>query len=428
MCVFAQSPADSLGTVPMSLEKCIEIALSENPTVKVAEMEITRVDYSKKEVIGQLFPNIAFSAQYSRALALQTMYMQMGEETVGVKMGRDNTATAGFTASMPVVAVQLWKSLKLSDAQIAQNIEAARSSRVNLVNMVKNAYYALLLANDSYKALLENHSMAQLTADVYQKKFEMGTASEFEVLRSSVAVKNIEPSILEAENTIKKLHLNLKVLMGIDVDTPITVAGELNDYRETLYEDILAIDTNISDNPDLRALDLQTDYLKKALDVQKAAWWPTLSLSYNYTWNGMNNGAPFKNMPWSSSSALALSLNFPLFQGGQRYYRIKQAEVSVNEMGLQRSYLENSLRSEVKVQIDILQKAARQIDVSALGVEQAQKANKIQEEAFRIGSGTFLDLRDSEIAVMTAKLSYFQAIHAYLAAKADLEKLLGKEK
>ena len=50
MCVFSQEIATS-DTLALSLDKCIAIALNENPTIKVADMEIERVDYSKKEII-----------------------------------------------------------------------------------------------------------------------------------------------------------------------------------------------------------------------------------------------------------------------------------------------------------------------------------------------------------------------------------------
>ena len=75
---LAQQPAvptDSL--LSLSLEECITIALNESPTIKVADMEITRVDYSKKEVLGQLFPNISFNGTYQRTLAKQVTYFDM---------------------------------------------------------------------------------------------------------------------------------------------------------------------------------------------------------------------------------------------------------------------------------------------------------------------------------------------------------------
>ena len=53
-------------------------------------------------------------------------------------MGLDNSYQAGFNASVPLIAPQLWKTLKLNDSQILQNVEAARASRLSLVNQVKS--------------------------------------------------------------------------------------------------------------------------------------------------------------------------------------------------------------------------------------------------------------------------------------------------
>ncbi len=145
----------------LTLDDCLRIALSENPTVKVADMEIERLDYSKKEVIGQLLPSIDFGANYNRMVAKQTMYMNMdafgggaggdsdnnpdaeasqsrasGRGDGGIKVGLDNSYSMGFTGSLPLIAPQLWKSLQISDAQILRSYEAARQSRQQLVNQV----------------------------------------------------------------------------------------------------------------------------------------------------------------------------------------------------------------------------------------------------------------------------------------------------
>ena len=61
----------------LDLDECIAIALSDNPTIKIADREVDRVDYSKKEIIGQLLPTIDFGATYNRMLAKQVMYMNM---------------------------------------------------------------------------------------------------------------------------------------------------------------------------------------------------------------------------------------------------------------------------------------------------------------------------------------------------------------
>ncbi|MBQ3961262.1 MAG: TolC family protein [Muribaculaceae bacterium] len=416
---------DAAGQLVLSLDDCIRIALNENPTIKVAEMEIERVDYSKKETLGQLLPEVNFSGQYTRNLALQTIYMDAGDgQTRAIKMGRDNTYNTGFSASIPLVVPQLWKTLKLSDNQILQNMEKARASRIDLVNQVKNAYYSLLLANDSKRVIEENHETAKLNADIFAKKFELGTASEYDMLRANVAVTNLEPSILEAENSINQLKLQLKLLMGMDARLNITPSQTLDDFKGNMYEHAL-VDTSLVNNTAMKSLDLQTDYLQKALEVQKASWWPTLSGSANLMWSSMSNGNPFKNFMWSKSSSVGLTLAIPLFQGGRRYYRQKQAEIAVREMKWQRENLERSLHVQVQNELNSISKSLKQIESNEGGVRQATKANEIMQQSFKIGSGTFIQLRDTEDALMSARLAYYQAIYNFLIAESNLEHVLG---
>ncbi|MDE5982555.1 MAG: TolC family protein [Duncaniella sp.] len=438
-------------TLVLSLDRCIEIALSDNPTIKVADMEITRTDYSKKEVLGQLFPTISFGGSYSRTLAKQTMYMNMdgfggmgggdseGDEDApaedspmsrggsgnGIKVGLDNSYQVGFNASMPLIAPQLWKSLKLSDTQILQNIESARASRLSLVNQVKNAYYTLLLAMDSRDVIQESYDMARFTADLYARQFELGAATKYDVLRTEVAVKNIEPELSQAEISIKQARLQLLVLMGMDAMIPVKPDVTLSRYESTMYEQALGLSRDISGNTDLKMLDLQTRSLNDALAVQKASWYPTLALTASYNWTSMNNGTPFNNLRWNPYSMVGVTLSFPLFEGGQRYYKVKQAQVQVNEMAFQRENLERALRMQVDVSIDNINTNVKQIASCSESVKQAEVAHDIVKQSFEIGAATYLQLRDGELALTQARLAYYQAIYNYLVANSELEYLLG---
>ena len=413
----------------LSLDECVRIALNENPTIKVKEMEITRVDYSRKEVLGQLLPTVNLAGQYTRNLSLQTMYMDTPNGTMAIKMGSDNTHAGGFQAQIPLVVPQLWKSIKLSENQILQNVEAARANKLSLVNQVEKAYYALMLAKDSKRVIEENHATAKLNADIFQKKFELGAASEYDVLRANVAVTNLEPAILEAENSITALKLQLKLLMGMDVRQDFEPSQQLDEFKGEMYARVmsntLGADTTLANNTSLKTLDLQTDYLKKALDVQKMAWYPTLTGSASMMWHSMNNGSPFSGLRWSRASNVGLTLAFPIFQGGQRYYKQKQAEIAVDEMKWQRENLERSLHVQVATQNDVIAKNLKQIESNEGGVKMAEKANDIMQQSFKIGAATFIQLRDTEDALMAARLAYYQAIYNYLVAESDLEHVLG---
>ena len=413
----------------LTLDECVRIALNENPSIKVQEMEIQRVDYSHKEALSQLFPTINLAGQYTRNLSLQTMYMDTDAGTMAIKMGSDNTHSGGFQAQIPLVVPQLWKSIKLTDNQILQNVEAARANKLSLVNQVEKTYYALLLAQDSKRVIEENHATAKLNADIFQKKYDLGAASEYDVLRANVAVSNLEPSILEAENSINALMLQLKVLMGMDVRTEIRPSQQLADFRGEMYERVmsntLGADTTLANNTNLKSLDLQTDYLKKVLDVQKMAWYPTLTGSASLMWHSMSNGSPVSGFRWSRASNVGLTVAFPIFQGGQRYYKQKQAEIAVEEMKWQRENLERSLHMQVATQNDAIAKNLKQIESNEAGVNMAEKANDIMQKSFKIGAASFIQLRDTEDALMAARLAYYQAIYNYLVAESDLEYVLG---
>ena len=408
-------------TLNVTLDECIRIALNDNPSIIVADMEIQRVDYSKKQTLGQLFPQVNFSANYNRTLAKQTMVM-MDQE---FKVGTDNQHSVGFQGSLPIIVPALWKSIKLSDTQILQNIELARSSRLSLVNQVKNAYYALLLARDSKRVIEANHETALLTADVFEKQYEIGVASEYDKTRARVAATTLEPSILDAENSITALKLQLKVLMGMDVAIDIEPIETLDDFKYKVYENTLNVDTSLVNNTNLRQLDLQTDYLKQALKVQKMSWAPTLNRTINYMWNSMSNGSPFKNFNWNPYSQAGLALSWNLFSGGQRYYKQKQAEIAVREMKWQRENLTRGLNSQVQTQLNSIKSNLKQIESNAASVALAEKSNNIIQESFKLGVGTFLQIQDTQNALLGARLSYYQAIYNLLVSQSDLELLLG---
>lgn len=431
----------------LSLDSCISIALSDNPSIRVADMEIRRMDYSKKETIGQLLPSVAFGATYNRTLAKQTMYMNMGRTGAsagsgsgesgddkpaasqmpsgGIKVGLDNSYSMGFNLSMPLIAPQLWKTLRLSDSQILESVEKARQSRIQTVNQVKNAYYTLLLAEDSYKVIRESYDMAKFTADLYAKQYSLGAASRYDVLRTEVAVKNVEPELTQATIAIRQAKLQLLILMGLDTTVDIVPANTLADYEKTMYADVLGIDRNISGNTDLRMLDIQTRQLRDALSVQKMAWYPTLALTANYNWTSMSDGSPLKNFRWNPYSMIGLTLSVPLFEGGQRHSRIKQAEIQVKEMEWQRSNLMRNIDMQTELAIDNIQMNVKQISSSAESVRQAETAHGIMKQSFEIGAASYLDLRDAELALTQSRLAYYQSIYNYLVAGSDLELILG---
>ena len=411
----------------ISREECIAIALQDNPTIRVADLEVKRLDYSKKEVQGSLFPTIDFSGAYQRTIELQTMRMNIGGESQSLKVGSQNTWNFGFTASMPIISASLWKSIQISNVQILAALETARSSKLEMVNQVNHAYYSLLLAIASRDVLQANYDIAKFNADLYKQQFEYGTASEYDVLRSSVALKSIEPELLQADIAIKQCKLQLKVLMGIDNEVDIEPNVTLAEMQRDMYAYPLSAGDNITNNSSLRSLDIQRKMLEKTVSLRKFAYLPTLGASYNMNWLSLSNGSPFKNQQFNPYSTVGLALSVPIFSGGARLHGVKQAQVQLKELEFQREYLVNSLNMQVELALDNINREAEQIESSAESMKQAAKAHEIMQKSFEIGAASYLDLRDSELANTTAQLAYFQAIYNFLISTSELDLLLGKE-
>lgn len=419
--------AANIDTLRVSREKCIEIALSSSPTIKIADLEIKKTDYSKRETLANLFPSIDFSAAYQRAIELQTLSMNMGGQINNIKMGMDNVINLGFSAQMPIVNASLWKSIKLSDQQILATVEAARASKLDLVNNINKTYYAVLLAIASRDVIKANYDLAKVNADIFAKQYENGTASEYDVLRSSVQVKNIEPELLQADISIKQCLLQLKVLMGIDSALEIWPDITLKSMQNNMFGVSANTDRSIAKNSNLRTIEIQTETLKQTIDLKKYAYLPTLGLQYNLNWNQMSNGSPFSSNKFNPYSTISLALSIPICSGGSRYYGVKQSEVQYKEIQLQRENLINQLQMQVDLAIDNINKEVKQIESCEESVRQAKKANEIMQKSFEIGAASYLNLRDSELANTQAQLAHLQAIYNYLVSTSELENLLGHD-
>lgn len=427
LAILAAASAVANDTVRLSRNECVTIALQDNPTIRVADMEVKRMDYSKRETLANLFPNIDFSGAYQRTIKLQTVSMNMGGQSQQFKMGMDNTWNFGFSAAMPLVNAQLWKSLQISDTQILASLENSRASRLDLVNNVNKAYYALLLAVASKNVIQQNYDVAKMNADIYQKQFEQGTASEYDVLRSSVQVSNVEPELLQADISIKQASLLLKMLMGMDSEVAVMPSITLKDMQREMYGYQLGAERDLSRNTSLRSLDLQTKMLKQTLTLRKFAWIPTLGVSYNMNWNAMSSGNALKNQQFNPYSTVGLAIQVPIFNGLGRLNAVKQAKIQYDEMAYQRENLVNNLNMQVDLAMDNINKQVRQIKSSEDGVKQAAKAYEIMQKSFEIGAASYLNLRDAEVANTSAQLAYLQSIYNYLVSTSELDTLLGKE-
>ncbi|MDR1646149.1 MAG: TolC family protein [Tannerellaceae bacterium] len=467
------SPAGAQETLVLNLDKALEIAMSENPTVKVAEQEIEKKKYAQKGSYAALFPQINLGGDYNRTLKKQVMYMDgafdmvsmmlptfngieqtfvsqvpgytpgtlfqaindaqppadpsSGEE--GISIGRDNNWSIGFTAGMPLVNAALWKSLSISAVDVELAIEQARSSKIDMTNQVRKSFYGVLLANDSYRVFKESYDNAMANYTDIRTKFDQGLVAEYDLIRADVSVRNLEPNLLQAENAVILAKWQLKALLGVDLDLELDCEGQLADYRSELFAGHINAMTNVSldDNSALRQFDIQDKLLHRTLEMQKLDFLPTLSLSGLYQWSSMNNDFRFRDYRWNPYSMVGISLSVPLFQGGSRLNKVRQTQVTILQLGMQKDDTQRNLQLAVKQYVDHMNTCIKRFDAAQKGVEQARRGHSIARKRYDTGSGTLLEMNDAELAMTQAQLNFNQAIYDYMTAKSELDKLTGKQ-
>lgn len=429
-------------TLRLNLDKALEIALSESPTVKVADQEIAKKKYAKKGSYAALFPQVNFSMDYNRTLKKQVMYMDMDMNDMedalppgmdmpamndGFEVGRTHNWNTGFNAAMPLVNVSLWKSLSISGTDVELAVEKARSSKLAMQNEVKKSFYGVLLAKDSYRVFKQSYDNALENYRDIQQKYNQGAVAEYDLIRADVRVKNTEPNVLQAESSMALAQWRLKALMGMELDVPVLCEGELTDFQSDLFADYLKTDTLLAGNSDLRQLGLQSEQLRKTLQMRKFDYLPTLSLTGMYQWTAMSNEFQFSKYRWNPYSVLGLSLKIPITSGGDKYYKIRQAKITLDQLNLQREDTRRNLQLAVRQQRDNMRTCVKRFDAAQKGVGQAERGYLIAQKRYDTGAGTLLELNDAELALTQARLNFNQAIYDYLVAKSELDKVLGAD-
>lgn len=414
-------------SVHVNLQKALEIALSENPTIKIANRTIESKKYYKDEQIAALFPSVSASASYQRTVKKQKMTMEFGGSPMEIEVGTSNNYVAGLNFSLPLVAAPTWYNLKLSQIDVQNAIESARSSKIELINQVKSAYYGLLLAQDSYRVLQINFANVEMTAKNINDKYEQGLASDFDKLRADVQVANQKPQLTSAQQAVNLSAMMLKVLIGVDVTEPIIFDGHLSDFENEMlnYKVVDGQLISLANNTDLRQLELSQEQLKTSLKLIKASSCPTLAFSGNYQYMTMANDFDFANYNWFPYSVIGLSLNVPILSWVGTSYKIKETKITMANLEDQKKYLENNLRVSVNSNLDNIRNAIAEMTSNKETMMQAERAYNIVQKQFEVGMATWLDLNSAELAMTQSQLLYHQSIYNFLTAKNELEKLMG---
>lgn len=413
-------------TLELTLPKAIEIALAENPTMRVADKDIELKKIADKEAWQSLLPTLDASAALQHSIQVAAIKTAMGE----FKMGMDGstTATAGITMALPIFAPAVYQNMKLTKEDILLAQEKARSSRLDLINQVTKAYYSVLLAKDSRDLMKRSYKVAEDNFTIVSNMFASGRISEYDKISAEVQMRNMNSSVVSAETGLSLAVLRLKVLMGIDTGFDVKINDSLGAYKDqvTLANTEVPVG-ELSNNSALRQLDMSKGLLERTRKILRTSFMPTVAMQLQgqYMSYSNDNWNLFK-YHYSPSSTLSFAVQIPIFHASN-WTKLQSNRVQIDQLNDTRdntvrqlsmaaeSYRKNMLSSITKMESD--QEA----------VKQATKAVEISSKRYEVGRGTILELNQSETSLVQAELTYHQGIYDFLTNKADLDYTMGRE-
>ncbi|MCQ2093493.1 MAG: TolC family protein [Bacteroidaceae bacterium] len=412
--------------IDLTLQSAIQIALDENPTIRVAEKDIELKKVANTEAWQSLLPTLDGSISLSHSIKVAEIKTSMGS----FKMGMDGSTTAqgGITLALPLFAPAVYQNMKLTKEDILLAQEKARGSRLDLVNQVKKAYFGALLSSDSYEVMKKSYSVAKENFDVVDRKFQVGKVSEYDKISAEVQVRSMNSAMVSAETGKSLALLQLKVLMGIDPEIEIAIKDSLKAYEKELTLINAEYQTEeLANNSTMRQLDQNMTLLERTRKVLNTNFMPTVAMQLQGQYQSMSNDNwnVFKYR-YSPSLTLAFSLSVPIFHASN-FTKLKSNKIMIAQLEDTRINTQRQLNMAAESYKQNMASNIAQVESNAEAVKQANKAVDISSKRYEVGRGTILELNQSETAQTQAELTYMQSIYDYLVNKANLDYTLGRE-
>ena len=334
-------------TLTLNLDRALEIALSDNPTIKVAEEEIALKKVSHKETWQNLLPEASISGTMNYTITAPQF--SIGDETI--KMGKDksNTASGALNVSLPIFAPAVYRAMSMTKTDLELAVEKSRASKQDLVNQVTKAYYQLMLTQDSYGVLQKSYNLAEENFNIVNAKYQQGVVSEFDKISAEVQMRSIKPNVISAANAVTLSKLQLRVLMGITVDVDIKIDDSLASYETVVFANQLENSGHegLINNTTMKQLELSMKTLQQNIKSLRTNFIPTLAMSYSYQYQSMNNDSwNIFNYNWAGSSSLVFSLSVPLYKASN-FTKLKSNRIQMRQLDQNRIDTERKLNMQI---------------------------------------------------------------------------------
>jgi len=411
-----QQPA---GPPQVTLGEAVRRALLVQPAIVQAQGDVRNAGAAMRVSNGAFLPTFTTGGSWSRTGGTQLL----GGTNQPVTIPTSHNYSGSINASMDLFT----GFRRLADRRASAATEdAADAGLVNQQYQVtlqtKQAFYNAIATEELVRVAEAQVRRAQQELQISVDKLKAGSATRSDSLRSAVDLGNARLALLQAQANLATAQANLGRQIG--AARPVRA---LPDSVLPPLPDTTGLRTAVVESaPSVRQADARARAASSQVGVSRAAYFPTLNYSAGNTFTG-------KLAPWDNTGGYSkgwnvrVSLTWTLFNGFQRERAMTTAAVARDVAQAQAADTRLGVSAQYTQQLAALLTAFTQIDISTAQVAAATEDLRVQQERYRVGAATILDLLTSQASLTQAQVNLVQSRFNFVIARAQLEALVGRQ-
>jgi outer membrane protein len=423
--IFSQG---NVGELNLTLKEAQDYAIKNNKMVISANYDVQASRLAVWEVVSAGLPQISASGSFTDNLIVMTTLIDgtfFGKpgEMVPIKFGSQFNSGGSVQASMLLFNASYYlgiETTKLAQKLTSDNLE---KSELDTRESVCSAYFLILVAEKSLQILDGNVSNLNETLKSTRAMYSAGMAEQTDVDQMVSNLTMVENSRSSLQRTIELNYNLLRFQLGVKVDTKISLMETLEALTARVnVEALISQQFDHKKNVDYRLIEGQEQMSNLDLKTQKAAVLPSLAGFYSYGQNGM--GDKLGSLQWFPNSMTGLQLSVPIIASGQRYVRIKKAQINLDKARTTKDMVTDQLLLQEKQLRYNLVNANLQYMSQKDNVDVSKRIYTSLENKFRQGMASSLELTQANTLYLQAENNYVSSLLNLLQTKVALDKLL----
>lgn len=397
----------------LTIERCIDIALKNNPQIKIAESNYELSSSNLKSTRSVLLPQLSFNSGWNRYGGSFFVGPTAREATYG-------SYNYGFQLQQQVF--DFGKSISrvsgTSDLVNASG-EDLISAKQNLVLNTYIAYFSYLQAVRIKNVSVESLQQAQEHLKQAKSFYDVGKSPLFDVLKAKTDESNAKVNLLTSENNIIVSKLQLENILNTKLDNEILLKDNLEITKDTI-EIQSALRLAWENRPEFIGAKLRVDANKSFVTSAWTANLPSINLTGGYNWKTFALNQSFLNS-WN----LGVTLSLPLFQGFALDAGVDQARANLKNAEATFDFIQQNINLDVQQQYTNLKLSVAKIDATKSFLDEAEETLKIADGRYAQGVGSLIEITDARVTLLNAQIQHIQALYDYQVSYVRLQKAIG---